>query len=130
MPGLRRQRAWALVVLALLFALGLASKLYAGPGAWWCGSYLGGVFYVMLWCVAAFIAWPRARPERIAAWVVAVTCVLEALQLWHPAWLEPMRRSFWGAALLGNTFSWWDFPYYFLGGALAWALMARLHRAA
>jgi len=118
----------ALAVMAGLIPLGLASKLYAGPGAAWTHDYLGGVVYVLFWCLTAFCLWPRVRPWRIAAWVLGVTCALEALQLWQPPWLQALRNTFLGAALLGTTFVCWDLVYYVLAAGLAWALMFWLQK--
>jgi hypothetical protein len=126
MPGVNRQRIWTLLLMAGLVPVGLASKFYAGPGAWWSRAYLGGVLYEVFWCLAAFLLWPRARLWVIAAWVLAVTSALEVLQLWHPAWLQALRASFLGAALLGATFAWWDFACYGLGVLLAWGIMGWL----
>ena len=39
-----------------------------------------------------------------------VTCVLDVLQLWHPMFLENVRATFLGNAILGTTFVLWDFP--------------------
>ncbi|MDP6778276.1 MAG: DUF2809 domain-containing protein, partial [Candidatus Latescibacteria bacterium] len=60
--------------------------------------------------------------------VLAVTCALEVLQLWHPPFLELVRRSFVGATLLGTSFDWVDFPHYVAGCAIGWLWMRRLGR--
>lgn len=89
----------------------------------------GGVFYVIFWCLAVSLVWRAATSRWIAAGVVGVTCGLEFLQLWHPPFLQALRRHFLGGTILGTTFVWSDFPYYFLGGAVAWAWMALVRRA-
>ncbi len=94
-------RAAALASVLLLTPLGLATKAYDGPGSWWVQDYLGGVIYVMFWIAA----------------VLAVTCLLEVLQLWQPPLLQQVRGTFAGRALLGTTFVWWDFPHYAAGAA-------------
>jgi hypothetical protein len=106
--------------------LGFATKLYAGPGAEWTRGALGGVFYEVFWCLVLKLLLPRAQPPAIAASVLAGTCVLEFLQLWHPASLEALRSNFLGRTLLGDTFAWSDFPYYFAGSALGWWWLGRL----
>lgn len=125
----RKQRIAAAVSLLLVAAAGLGSKFYRGPAANWVNNSLGGVFYVIFWCLLAFLLTPRARPWLIACTVLVITCLLEFLQLWHPAWLEQLRSSFLGAALLGTSFAWSDFPYYFLGCGLGWCWMRRLSAA-
>ena len=61
-----------------------------------------------------------------AAAVLLVTCVLEVLQLWQPPALAALRGSFLGHALIGSSFSLWDFPHYAVGGLLGAALAHRL----
>ena len=112
-----------------LVPLGLYTKVYAGPAAGWVNHSLGGVFYVLFGCLLIFWLQPRVRPWRIVLAVLAVTCLLEFLQLWHPPFLEWLR-SFWiGRTLLGTTFAWSDFPYYFFGAGLSWLWIQRFHPA-
>jgi hypothetical protein len=54
--------------------------------------------------------WPGWSAARIAWVVLAATCCLEFLQLWHPPLLETLRSHFLGATILGTTFEWSD-PY-------------------
>lgn len=103
---------------ALLAGVGTGTKFYPGPGLQWVHNHLGGVFYVIFWCIVAAAVLPRTSTIVIAVWVVSVTSALEVLQLWHPSWLERIRATFPGAALLGTTFSWPDFPHYALGGVV------------
>jgi hypothetical protein len=112
--------------LSIVVPLGFYSKFYKGPAAAWVHDSLGGVFYVIFWCLFVSLLRPRWKPLSIAAGVLAATCVLEFLQLWHPPFLEFLRSYFLGAAILGTTFDWTDFPYYFLGAALGWFWLLRL----
>ena len=123
-----RPRLIHIATAALLVPLGFATKLYAGPGAAWLSDSVGGLLYVLFFCVLALALQPRWTPAVVAITVLLVTSALEALQLWHPAWLEPIRATFLGHALLGSTFAWMDFPYY-LAGALAGYGYGRLVRA-
>ncbi len=118
-------RRSTLASLAAIVPLGFYSKLYRGPAASWVNDSVGGALYVIFWCLAASLFWPR-RPAQIALAVLAVTCGLELLQLWHPAPLEFVRGYFLGAAVLGTTFTWSDFPYYFGGAFLGWIWMKRM----
>ncbi len=104
--------------------IGLYSKLYSGIGAHWVNNRLGGVFYEVFWCFGALCLLPAARPRAIAGWVFAITCALETLQLWHPPTLERLRETAIGATILGASFDPWDFPYYVVGAAMGWSLMA------
>jgi hypothetical protein len=110
-----------LAPLPAVLILGVASKLYTGPGAGWVTGSAGGVLYVAFWVLFVLALAPRLSPGRVALAVFLVTSALECLQLWQPAWLAPVRRSFLGHALLGSTFSWMDFPHYALGALAGWA---------
>jgi hypothetical protein len=114
------------LALALVTPLGFATKFYGGPGADWVGRYGGGVVYEVFWILALLAAAPRWSAGRVGAGVLVVTCGLEAMQLWHPPFLEAIRSTFLGRALIGSTFSWWDFPHYLVGCVLGVALARRL----
>jgi hypothetical protein len=88
---------------------------------------LGGAAYVTFFALAIAFIKPARSAARIALFVLGATCVLEFLQLWHPLWLEKIRRTLAGRALLGTTFSWTDFPPYFAGALIGWILV-RLHQ--
>ena len=121
-------RLATLVSLLVVVPAGFFCKFYKGPGARWANDSFAGALYVVFWCLAVFLARPCWRPRAIASCVLAVTCVLEFLQLWHPPFLEWLRSFFVGRAILGNYFDWMDFPYYFLGAALGWAWLWGLQR--
>lgn len=109
-----------LLSLAILTPLGFYTKFYRGPAAFWVNTAFDSVFYEIFWCLLAALVLPSVRSRTIAVWVLAITCALEFLQLWHPPALEAVRATFLGAAILGTTFDWSDFPYYFVGSALGW----------
>ncbi len=121
-PGQEARRlGW---LLAAVVPMGFATKLYTGPGDVWVRSYAGGVLYEVFWILLALLVWRGLSPTRTAAGVFVVTCLLEVLQLWHPASLETVRNTFIGHALIGNTFSWGDFPCYAIGSIAGAALGA------
>lgn len=119
------RKATAISILAIV-PLGFYCKFYRGPGAHWANDSLAGAFYVIFWCLVVFFLNPRWPPRGIAAGVLAATCTLEFLQLWHPPWLEFLRSYFLGRTILGTTFDWMDFPYYFLGAGAGWYGLHRL----
>jgi hypothetical protein len=123
---LSRSRTLAIVSLFAIVPGGVYTKFYQGPAADWVNNSLGGAFYEIFWCLLVFLILPNARTWVIALAVVLVTCMLEFMQLWEPAALTYVRGYFLGAALLGTTFSWSDFPYYFVGSAIGWFWLSSL----
>ncbi len=108
------------VSVLVIVPVGFYCKFYRGPAARWVNDSLAGVFYEIFWCLAGFLLWPGTKPGSIAAVVLLCTCSLEFLQLWHPHFLEFLRSYFLGAAILGTSFVWSDFPYYFVGTGVGW----------
>jgi len=126
-PTERSVKRCIFVALVIITPLGLFAKLYSGPGRYWFNNYGAGVLYEIFWCLVLFFFWLRRENiTKIAASIFAATVFLEALQLWHSRVLEQVRSTFLGAALIGTTFSWWDFPHYLLGCTIGWLLMHRL----
>ena len=108
--------------LLIIVPLGFATKFYRGPLQAWVNDSLGGLLYVVFWCLVVFLVFPRVRPLWIAAGVLLATCCLEFTQLLDWPLLITIRRSFLGRALIGTTFTWWDFPHC-AGGAIAGRLL-------
>ena len=120
------RRFWTAISLVVIVPLGFYSKFYAGPAAAWVNNSLGGVFYEVFWCLLISLSLDTARPGVVAAFVLIVTCCLEFLQLWHPPFLALLRSTFIGRTILGTSFTWSDFPYYFLGCGIGWLWMRQL----
>ena len=114
--------------LAVVLPTGFYSKFYKGPFAFWVNTSLDGVFYEIFWCLCLALILPQVAPLTLASAVLVGTCILEFLQLWHPPFLEAIRSTFLGAAILGTTFDWGDFPYYLAGSALGWLWLRGLPR--
>jgi hypothetical protein len=115
--------------ILLIVPVGLYSKRgYHGPGAAWVHDSLGGVFYVIFWCLVASLVPVRWKAAWIAAAVLIGTCILEFLQAWHPPLLEMARSTFVGRTILGSYFDWFDFPYYFAGAAIGWVWLRAIGR--
>ena len=117
---------WTLLSLLIIIPVGFSSKFYKGPAALWVNDSLSGVFYEIFWCLLIFLFLPQALPEIIALSVLVLTCFLEFLQLWHPPFLEYLRSFFVGRTILGATFAWTDFSYYFLGSGIGWFCLRQL----
>jgi len=122
-----RQYLPTIISIALIIPAGIYSKFYSGPAAGWVNNYLGGILYVVFWCLVTFLCTKLRWPWRVAICVGITTSILEILQLWHPPFLETIRSTFIGATLLGTTFTWLDFPYYVAGSIIAgfWMVFLR-----
>ncbi|MBN2519435.1 MAG: DUF2809 domain-containing protein [Bacteroidales bacterium] len=110
-----------LILIIIIVPIGFYSKFYSGPCKLWINNSLSGVFYELFWCLLIFLF--IKKPFQIAILVFLVTCSLEFLQLWHPVFLEKVRSYFIGKILLGNSFVWTDFIYYFFGCFIAYWIM-------
>ena len=120
MKLLKSLRLTTSISLAFILAIGLlySKYRYSIP---WLNQEMGGIFYQIFWCLFFFIFFPsKSAVIKVPIWVLIVTCSLEFLQLWHPPFLNWIRSFAWGKMLIGTTFNWADFPYYFLGSGLGW----------
>ena len=123
------RRIAALAALALVVPLSFLMKFYQGSGQWWVNNWGASVGYEMFFMLIAFIVYPRPEAtKRIAIGVCVATCVLEFLQLWQPGWLQATRSTFVGRSILGDAFSWRDFPAYPLGCYLGWLLLRKISK--
>jgi hypothetical protein len=123
-----KKRKWAILLLLLIIPLGFYTKLYSGPAAGWINNSLGGVLYEIFWCLLFFLFFQNAKAFVISLSVFVITCILEFLQLWHPEFLEIIRGNFIGRTILGTSFNWTDFIYYFIGSGIGFIIITRLQR--
>jgi hypothetical protein len=119
--SIRKHIAFALLVVT---PAGFLFKFYSGPAQRWLNDYGAGLLYEVFWILVIFFFLPKkVLTNTIPFWVFIVTCALEILQLWNPWILEKIRSYFLGRALIGTSFSWWDFPHYAIGSVLGWLLI-------
>jgi hypothetical protein len=123
------KRKWVFLSVCVVTAAGFIFKGYSGPGHKWFNDYGAGLLYEVFWCLVVFFFIPARRyTTAIAVSVFVVTSALEVLQLWHPLFLQQVRSTFLGRAVLGTTFVWWDFPHYVLGCLIGWFWMRVLSK--
>jgi hypothetical protein len=107
------------LLLAVTIALGLASRRFAGALPPFVAAYAGDT----LWAVAAYWALALVRPNMArthrALLALSVAFTVEVSQLFHPAWLDAIRRTRMGGWLLGFGFVWSDLVCYTVGVAIA-----------
>ncbi|MCE5252515.1 DUF2809 domain-containing protein [bacterium] len=123
---LRSGQKWTIGSLLITAAIGLFCKFYSGPAEDWVNNSINGVFYEIFWCVLISLFSDTIKPWIIAIIVLIMTCLLEFLQLWHHPVLEWIRSFFIGQAIIGSSFAWSDFPYYFIGCGTGWLWVKRL----
>lgn len=111
---------WTLISILIITPVGFYSKYYQGPANTWVNNSLGGLFYEIFWCLVIFLFLSRVPPHKIALSVLVVTCALEFLQLWHPAFLEVIRSNLIGRTIIGTSFILTDFLYYIAGSIMGW----------
>jgi hypothetical protein len=120
-----RRRIFVSATVPVVTALTFAAHYYHGPFQnlvrYWGPASIGYLIFFML-CWFFVFPWRKAIVP-ITVGVFLTTCSLEFLQLYKPTWLMELRATFLGRAILGNTFSWLDFPAYIVGALLgAWLL--------
>jgi hypothetical protein len=115
--------------LSAVVIIGFLFWNYEGPGGTWFKYYATAAVYEIFWCLVVFLIWPQRRyASRIAAGVLLASCLLEVLQLWRPVFLQEIRATFIGAALIGTSFVWRQFPYYVAGAVIGYFWMRILTR--
>ena len=125
---MNRQRLITVLILAVIVPIGFLTKFYSGPAEDWMNNSLGGLFYEIFWCLVIAFIFTKTKPIKIAFWVFVITCMLEFLQLWHPSFLEFFRNNFVGRTILGNSFNWMDFPYYFAGSLVGYLILISIRK--
>ena len=125
---MNRQRLITVLILAVIVPIGFLTKFYSGPAEDWMNNSLGGLFYEIFWCLVIAFIFTKTKPIKIAFWVFVITCMLEFLQLWHPSFLEFFRNNFVGRTILGNSFNWMDFPYYFAGSLAGYLILISIKK--
>ncbi|MFD7628946.1 DUF2809 domain-containing protein [Streptomyces sp. NPDC059851] len=124
MPG-TRDRAAAEPVRTRLAAAGAAAitvGLGLGLRAWSTGTvakYGGDALYTVLLLTLVVFAAPRVTPLRAAGSALAVSCLVEFVQL-SPLPAELSRHSTVARLLLGSTFNPPDLFWYSAGAAFGW----------
>ena len=120
---MNKQRILKLIITLVIIPIGFYTKFYEGSYQQWVQNSLGGVFYVIFWCLMASIFFPRVKPIKLTTIVVVITCLLEFSQLIQNPFLDSIRHNFIIRTIIGNSFNWLDFPYYFVGGIFGYLIL-------
>ena len=124
----RRYRLAVLLSLIAIVPIGYWVRFSSFGGAAWLHDALGSVAYEIFWILLWVLLVPQILPRRAAIAVCLATCAIEFLQLWQPAWLQAIRATLPGRLVLGNTFSWADFPAYAIGSFVGWIWISWLRQ--
>jgi hypothetical protein len=127
---MNRERRWLILAIILLVPLGFFVKFgIKGPWEIWCNRYGAAILYEVFWVLVVRFVSQRIQPTTCGFSVFVGTSILEFLQLWRPTWLESVRQTFLGAAVLGSTFDANDFLYYAMGSYVGYLLLRAIVRS-
>jgi hypothetical protein len=120
-----KYRIAVLISIVIIVPLGYVVRFH-GAAPEWLNDSFGSIAYEIFWILLVALLFPQASPFWTAVGVCLATCALEFLQLWQSPFLQAMRATLPGRLVLGNSFTWSDFPSYFIGSFLGWVWMRSL----
>ncbi len=123
-----KYRVILLINISLIIPLGYIVRFSNGPAPEWFNDSFGNIAYQILLILLTVLLWPQASLAWTAFGVCLFSCGIEFLQLWQPPFLQAARATLLGRLILGNTFTWSDFPPYFVGNLLGWVYARWLAR--
>jgi Protein of unknown function (DUF2809) len=121
----RISKSVLLLSLIVMVPIGYWVRFLA-PGPEWLSDALGSIAYEIFWVLLFVLLLPKSSPLWIAVGVFLATCGIEVLQLWRSPLLEAARATLPGRLVLGNSFTWSDFPTYAIGSFLGWVWVRSL----
>ncbi|RQP24850.1 ribosomal maturation YjgA family protein [Piscinibacter terrae] len=125
----RRSRVVMLTAMALIVALGLASRKLPGLFPVALGKYPGDALWaLMVFCIAGAVR-PAASTARLAAVALGISFAVEFSQLYHAPWIDGIRSTTLGHLVLGSAFGWIDLAAYTVGVVIGAAVDALWRKA-
>jgi glycopeptide antibiotics resistance protein len=94
----------------------------------WFRNLFGNVAYETLLILLLLLIVPKMKPIAAAISVCLFSFVIEFSQLSRDPILVAARSNLLGRLILGNGFTWEDFPLYVLGSLVGWAWVIQLRR--
>jgi hypothetical protein len=121
----RRSRLTQAVSAAFVICVGVASRSrFVGLPPFW-AKYSADALWALLVFIGLGLLFPSQQTWKLAALAFGIAGLDEFSQLYHAAWIDAVRRTWLGHAILGDVFAWPDLVAYAIGitvGALAeWA---------
>ena len=111
----RRSRMVLTLLIAVVIAIGLASRRGYMPFPAWLGNYPGDALWA--WVVLLCVAWlrPAIARVRLVTWSLVIAFAIEFLQLYQAPWMQALRANKLAYLVLGNGFDPLDLLAYVLG---------------
>ena len=119
-------KIYKILLLVPVFITGLYTREYQGPHAVIINNNVGGAMYVMFGSLLFSLVFPRMKAWKVVSLAFGITCLLELLQWFRFPILIRLTQNKILAYLLGNSFNWTDFIFYFVGGVVAFGLLLML----
>jgi len=114
-----RNRVGYAVAVAVVIALGLASRRHPGVLEPLFGKYPGDALWAAMVFFAGGVLGPRARTATLAAAAAAVCLVIELMKLYQAPWAVAVRHTVVGHLVFGHVFSWQNLAAYAVGVLVA-----------
>jgi hypothetical protein len=118
-----------LAAMALVVALGLASRKVPGLFPAVLGKYPGDALWALMVLCIAGAARPAASTAWLAATALGISFAVEFSQLYHAPWIDGIRSTTLGHLVLGSAFGWIDLVAYTVGVAIGAVIDALWHKA-
>jgi hypothetical protein len=115
-----------IALLVLIFITALYTKEYRGEYQTLINSHIGGVFYVLFGAILLSVVFLRLKVWQATLLAFCLTSVLEIIQYFRFPFLLELTKSKFFLYLLGNSFNWYDFIYYAVGGVVGFGVLLLL----
>jgi hypothetical protein len=113
----------AILIIPIGYAVRFSPKLPE-----WFRNLFGNLAYETLLILLLLLIVPKIKPIAAAISVCLFSFVIEFSQLSKDPILVAARSNLLGRLILGNGFTWEDFPLYVLGSLVGWAWVIQLRR--
>lgn len=111
----------AILIIPIGYAVRFSSTLPE-----WFRNLFGNVAYETLLILLLLLIVPKMKPIAAAISVCLFSFIIEFSQRSHDPILVAARSNLLGRLILGNGFTWEDFPLYVLGSLVGWAWVLQL----
>jgi hypothetical protein len=129
MLGRNNGLAFKIMLMVLVLITALYTKEYKGDYQTLINTKLGGIFYVLFSSLMFSVLFKRGTPPFAVLLALGLTSLLEFIQYFRFPFMLNLAKHKVFAYLFGNSFSWHDFTYYFIGAAVALLLLMLLRNS-